>query len=94
MLSIVQEIVVGNGRCWKHTFSGVRYMLSPVRLTSVYLSSVTFVHSILSRLNVLALFLRYLIPWPFVDVHEKFYGNRLRGTPPSGVGPMGVNARG
>ena len=27
-----------------------------------------------------------VVPWPSVDVHEKFYGDRPRGTPPSGGG--------
>ena len=30
------------------------------------------------------------IPWPSVDIHRKFYGDRPRGTPPSGH----LNARG
>jgi len=30
-----------------------------------------------------------LIPWPSIDIHRKFYGDRLRGT-----NPWGVNARG
>ena len=24
------------------------------------------------------------LPWPSVDIHQKFYGDRPRGTPPSG----------
>jgi len=31
------------------------------------------------------IFLYHLVPWPSVDVHEKFYGDRPRGTPPSGA---------
>jgi len=31
-----------------------------------------------------------LVPWPSVDIHGKFYGDRLRGTPPSEE----LNARG
>jgi len=30
------------------------------------------------------MFLRHLIRWPSVDIQEKFYGDRPRGTPPSG----------
>jgi len=26
----------------------------------------------------------YLVPWPSTDMHGKFYGDRPRGTPPSG----------
>ena len=29
-------------------------------------------------------FFHHTIPWPFVDIHGKFYGDRPRGTPPSG----------
>ena len=32
----------------------------------------------------------HTIPWPSVDIHRKFYGDRPRGTPPSGD----LNARG
>jgi len=32
-----------------------------------------------------------LVPWPSVDMHRKFYGDRSRGTPPSGeLNPRGV----
>jgi len=31
-----------------------------------------------------AIFLRRLVPWPSVDIHRKFYGDRRRGTPPAG----------
>ena len=54
-------------------------MLSPVRL-----SSETLVHPILSRLKLSVIFLRHLVPWPSVDIHWKFYGDRPRGTPPPG----------
>ena len=30
------------------------------------------------------MFLRHLVPWPPVDIQVKFYGERPRGTPPSG----------
>ena len=29
------------------------------------------------------MFLRRLVPWPSVDKHRKFYGDRPMGTPPS-----------
>jgi len=54
-------------------------MLLPVRLSVVWLS-VTLVHPTL----------RHLVPWPSVDIHGKFYGDRSRGTSPSGE----LNARG
>jgi len=31
-----------------------------------------------------------LVPWPSIDIHRKFYGDRPRGTPPTG----GLNAGG
>jgi len=34
-------------------------------------------------------FSRRLVPWPSIDIHGKFYGDRPRETPPSG----GLNAR-
>jgi len=66
-------------------FSDVRSMLSSVRL-----SSVTFVRP--SRLKFSVIFLRHFVSWPSVDIHIKFYGDRLRETPPSGGGE--VNAAG
>jgi len=30
------------------------------------------------------MFLRRLVHWPSADIQVKFYGNRPRGTPPSG----------
>ena len=30
------------------------------------------------------MFLRRLVPWPSIDIHGKFYGDLLRGTPPLG----------
>jgi len=53
-------------------------MLSPVRL-----SSVMFVH-LLRRLKFSAIFVRHLVPWTSIDIHEKFYGDRPMGTPTSG----------
>jgi len=65
---------------------------------SVCLSSVTLVRegaptlqTTDSRLKFLAIFLRRLVPWPSVDIQGKIYGDRSRGTPPSGGG---LNARG
>jgi len=72
--------------------ANVRYAVarpSVVCLSSVCrLSSVTFVHPtqpVEIFGNVSTLFL----PWPSVDINEKFYGDRSRGTPPSGE----LNAR-
>ena len=36
------------------------------------------------------MFLRHLVPWPSIDIREKFNGDRPRGTPP----PEELNARG
>jgi len=36
------------------------------------------------------MFIRHSVPWPSVDIHGKFYGDRPRATPPSGGG---LNAR-
>jgi len=47
--------------------------------------------TLLSRLNFSTMFLRHLVPWPSVDIHGTFYGDRPRGTPPSGEE---LNARG
>jgi len=41
--------------------------------------------TLLSWLKFSAIFLRHLVPWPSFDIHWKFYGDRPRGTPPSGV---------
>ena len=30
------------------------------------------------------MFLHHLVPWPPVDIHRKFYGDRPRETPPAG----------
>jgi len=61
----------------------VRYMLSPVRLSSVCLS-VTLVHPTQAVEIFDDFCLRCLVPWPSIDMHGKFYGDRPRGTPPSG----------
>jgi len=54
-----------------------------VVLPSVVCLSVTFVHST-QKIEILAMFLCHLVPWPSVDIQEKFYEDRLRGTPPLG----------
>ena len=48
--------------------------------------SVTFVHptrlvEIFGNVSIC-----HLVPWPSVDIHGKFYGDRPRGTDPSGGG--------
>jgi len=63
-----------------------RRSLSPVRLSSICLSSVTLVR----RLRFSGMFLRHLVHWPAVDIHGKFYGDRSKAAPPAG----GLNARG
>jgi len=35
------------------------------------------------RLKFSAIFLWHLVPWPSIDIHEKFYGDHQRRTPPS-----------
>ena len=70
---------------WNTEFVHVRYMLSLVRR----LSSVTLVHPT----QVVAIFGNIstaLVRWPSVDIHEKFYGDGPRGTPPLGE----LNTRG
>ena len=64
------------------------YLLSQIRLSSVCLS-VTFVHST-QGLMLSVIFLRHCVPQPSFDLRAKFYGDRPRGTPPSGA----LNARG
>jgi len=65
-------------------------MLSPVRLSSVYLSVCLSVCrlqrscSVFSWLKFSETFLRHLVPWPPFDIHGKFYKDRPRGTPPPG----------
>jgi len=46
--------------------------------------------TLLRRLKFSAIFLRHLVPWLSVDIHGKFYGDCLRGTPQF----EGLNARG
>jgi len=43
--------------------------------------------------EIFAIFLLHLVPWPSIDIHEKFYENCPRGTPPS-EGRGGLNAKG
>jgi len=49
---------------------------SPVRLF-VCLSSKTPVYST-QAVEMIGIFLHYLVSWPSVDIHGKFYGDRLR----------------
>ena len=63
-------------------------LLSQFRL-SVCRLSVTFVRRT-QRLTLSAKFLHRCVRWPSSDLRAKFYGDRPRGTPPSGA----LNARG
>jgi len=66
------------------------YMLSPVRLSSVCLSYVTFMrptHAVQIFDNIST---ALGIPWPCVDIYWKFHEDRPRETPPPGE----LNARG
>ena len=47
-------------------------------------------YALLRRLKFSAIFLRHLVPWPSIDIHRKFYGDRPRGIPPPGE----LNTRG
>ena len=52
-------------------------MLSPVRLSSVCLSVCRArACALVRRLKFSAIFLRHLVPWPSVEIHGKFYGDR------------------
>jgi len=55
----------------------LRYMLSPVRLSSVYLS-VTLVRPT-QPVEIFGMFLRHLVPWP-----PKILRRSSQGNPPSG----------
>jgi len=66
-----------------------RYMSSSVRLSSVCLSSVTFVRPT-QVIQIFGNVSNHLVPWPAIDIQVKFYGDRPRGTPPSGE----LNTRG
>jgi len=50
---------------------------------SVCLSSVTLVHPT-QAVQIFGNISRHLVPRASVDIHEKFYGDRPRETPPSG----------
>ena len=63
--------------------SGLCYRKSVCRL------SVTFVYPT-QVLKLLAIFLHCCVTWPSSDLCAKFYGDRLRGTPP----PDALDARG
>jgi len=64
---------------------------SVCRLSSVCLSVCLKRSCTLLRwLELSAIFLRYLVRWPSIDIQVKFYGYRARGTPPSGE----LNTRG
>jgi len=68
-------------------------MLSPVRLSVVDLSSVTFVRPT-QQVEIFG-----SVSMPFgtlasIDNQAKFYRERPRGTPPSGPREWGLNARG
>jgi len=57
--------------------------LSVCRLSVCRLSSLTFVHPT-QAIDNFGMFLRHLVPWTSVTFRQKFYGDRPRGTPPSG----------
>jgi len=62
----------------------VRYMLSPVCLSSVCLS-VRLVHPT-QPVEIFDDFcLCHLVPWSSIDMRGKLYGDRPRRTPPSGA---------
>ena len=63
--------------------------LSVVCRLSVCVSSVTFVRPT-QAVQIFRHISTALVPWPSIDVHRKFYGDRPRGTPPSGE----LNSRG
>jgi len=67
------------------TFTMAIYMLSPVRLSPVVCRLLRLC-TLLRRWKFSAIFLRHLVPWPPTDIHGKFYGDRLRGTPVCVVG--------
>jgi len=46
--------------------------------------SVTFMRTT-QPVKMFGNFFRRLVPWPSVDIHGKFYGDRPGRTPPSGV---------
>ena len=68
--------------------ANVRNMPSLVRLSSVCLS-VTFVRHT-QAIGIFGNVSKHLVRWPSADIQVKFYGDRPRGTPPSGE----LNTRG
>jgi len=81
-------------RTWLVIFSererfAICYRCSVCRLWSVCRLSVTFVRPT-PPVEIFGNFSRRLVPWPSIDIHGKFYGDRLTGTSPSG----GLNAGG
>jgi len=64
----------------------VRYMMSPVRLSSVPFVRRTQPVEIFGNISTPF----GSLPWPSTDIHGKFNGDRPRGTPPSGE----LNTRG
>jgi len=58
---------------------------------SVCLSSVTLVRHTQAVVVFGNFSTAFLVPWPSIDMHRKFYGDGPRGTPPSGeLNPRGV----
>jgi len=55
----------------------------PVCRLCVWRLSVTLVHRT-QAVEIFGKFLRHLVPRPSADIHETIYGDRPRGTPPSG----------
>ena len=65
-------------------------LLSQFRLSSVCLSvGLLRWCTLLNGLNLSAKYLHRCVPWPSSDLLAQFYGDRPRGTPPSGA----LNAR-
>ena len=60
-------------------------MSSSVRLSVVCRLSVTFVHAT-QAIDIFRNVLRHLVRMTSIDFEVKFYGDRPRGTPPSGGG--------
>ena len=72
-------------------FSERELSLYTVACSSVCRLSVTFVRPT-QLVEIIGNVSTHLVPWPPVDIHGKIYGDRPRGTPPSGGGE-GLNAR-
>ena len=69
--------VIFSERERERTHVHVRYMLSPIRLSSVGNTLAALVR----WLKFSAIFLWHLVPW---HIHGKFYGDCPSGTPPPG----------